>query len=91
MNSLYETELIAAFMGEKIIGLIEWNRERNELICGTSASVNVGEAYVNPEYRGTGLARELFWYAQARAKHEGAEYMWVEHGTANPNARGSWN
>ena len=86
-----ETELIAAFSDDKVIGIIEWNRERNELTCGTSVSVNVGEAYVSPEYRGEGLARALLQYAQARAKHEGAEYMWVEHGTANPNARGFWN
>lgn len=46
---------------------------------------------IRHDYRGAGLARELLQYAQARAKHEGAEYMWVEHGTANPNARGFWN
>lgn len=37
------------------------------------------------------LAEALLRYVEARAKCEGAEYMWVQHGTANPNARGFWN
>lgn len=85
------TELIAAFSNNKIIGLIEWNPEAEGLVNASHRSVNVGEAYVVPEYRGTGLSRELLRFAQKRAKQAGAEYMWVEHGTANPNARGFWN
>ena len=54
-------------------------------------SVNVGEAFVYPQYRKTGLARQLLCFAQTRAMASGYKYMWVEHGTANPNARGFWN
>lgn len=43
------------------------------------------------EYRGTGLSETLLRFAEKRALEEGYKNMWVEHGTANPNARGFWN
>lgn len=59
-------------------------------MCGEN-SVNVGEIYVMPQYRGTKLSEQLLNMAIKRAKQAGYVYMWVEHGTANPNARGFWN
>ena len=85
------TELLVAFHENEMVGMIEWNREANTFICGKHMSVNVGEAYVAPVYRGTNLSVALLTKAEERAKKIGAEYMWVEHGTANPNARGFWN
>ena len=84
-------ELIAAYTGNKLAGIIEWNTESCELIGKEERSVNVGEAFVYPEFRGTGLAKMLLIYAEERAVSAGYNYMWVEHGTANPNARGFWN
>ena len=59
----------------------------------TSDSLELIAAYDNgnPAYRGTGLAEKLLGFAELRAISEGYRYMWVEHGTANPNARGFWN
>lgn len=85
------TEVIAAFDEGRMTGIIEWNSEENKLLCGNGRSVNIGEAFVIPPLRGTGLAESLLYAAEKRAKEAGAEYMWVEHGTANPNARGFWN
>lgn len=84
-------ELIAATDRGRIVGIIEWNHEENEILDSSIKSANVGEAFVYPEYRGTGLAQQLLSAAKARAYLVGARYMWVEHGTANPNARGFWN
>lgn len=84
-------ELIAAYLGGKLAGIIEWNTDQCELVENVNRSVNVGEAFVYPEYRGTGLAEKLLRFAEARAISAGYQYMWVEHGTANPNARGFWN
>lgn len=84
-------ELIAAEDNGRLVGIIEWNHENNELLDPDLKSVNVGEAFVCPEYRGTGLALQLLTAAKERAYLAGARYMWVEHGTANPNARGFWN
>ena len=84
-------ELIAAYENGTLAGIIEWNTENCELIGNDELSVNVGEAFVYPQYRKTGLARQLLCFAQTRAMASGYKYMWVEHGTANPNARGFWN
>lgn len=75
----------------RIIGVIETNPERNEFIFGKEESANVGEAFVLPEYRGTKLAESLLFYAENELLMKQCSYEWVEHGTANPNARGFWN
>ena len=84
-------ELVAAYDNGKLAGIIEWNIEDCEMIGREGQSVNVGEVFVYPSYRGTGLAEKLLEFAESRAISEGYRYMWVEHGTANPNARGFWN
>ena len=84
-------ELIAAYDNGELAGIIEWNAEDCEIVGREGQSVNVGEAFVYSEYRGTGLAEKLLRFAESRAISEGYRYMWVEHGTANPNARGFWN
>lgn len=86
-----DTELIAAFDRGRLAGIIEWNREKNSLLSPCSLSANVGEAYVYPDYRGTGLARQLLHCAEKAAREAGNQWLWVQHGTANPNACGFWN
>lgn len=84
-----ETKLHAAFDASgRMIGMIETNAETNAMIGAQLA--NVGEIYVIPEYRGTGLSDALLAYAQSFTRMQGAKYLWVEHGTANPNARHFW-
>lgn len=85
-----DTKLIAAVHNDELIGMIEWNLDANHLMGGRK-SVNVGEIFVLPQYRGTKLSVKLLETAEKRAKEAGYDYMWVEHGTANPNARGFWN
>lgn len=86
------TNVYAAYddSGE-MIGIIESNGEENSFVCADDKSVNVGEVYVLPEYRRSGLAQDLLFYAEKFVREQGAAFMWVEHGTANPNARGFWN
>ena len=86
-----DLELIVAYKDNKIVGIIEWNKDENEFMHKKDDSVNVGEAFVYPEYRGTGLSEKLLRFSEKRALAKGYKYMWVEHGTANPNARGFWN
>lgn len=87
-----ETNLHIAFTQEnKMIGIIESNSEPDFLAYQNTKSVNVGEIYVLPQYRGSALSKDLLHYAMNYEKQKGAEYLWVGHGTANPNARGFWN
>lgn len=85
------TSLIAAYDKDDLAGIIEWNKETNCLLSPSVPSVNVGEAYVYPEYRGTGLAQQLLQCAENAAFDAGSQWMWVQHGTANPNACGFWD
>lgn len=85
------TELIAAFDHGRLAGIIEWNREKNSMLSPNDSSANVGEVYVYPDYRGTGLAQHLLRRAEKAAQTAGYDWLWVQHGTANPNACGFWN
>lgn len=83
------TQLHGAFDASgRMVGMIETNAEACAMVSGTTA--NVGEIYVLPEYRSTGLSDALLAYASGFARNRGAESLWVEHGTANPNARYFW-
>lgn len=75
----------------KIIGIIESNTENEDLIFPSKSAVNIGEAYVIPEYRGFGVAQALLFQVENDILKRGTEFCWVEHGTANPTARGFWN
>lgn len=85
------THVVVAEEDGRFIGLIEWNGEGQGFGFAGQRAVNVGEAYVLPEYRGTGLAEKLLAYAESAAKRQGFAFSWVMHGTANPNATGFWN
>lgn len=87
-----ETSLHVAFSEEnKMIGMIESNSESDVFASQNTKSVNVGEIYVMPAYRRSTLSKALLQFAIQYEKEHGAEYLWVQHGTANPNARGFWN
>lgn len=70
------------------IGMIETNEEESSVLGVRSA--NVGEIYVLPDRRGSGLSDALLAGAASFEAARGVRYLWVEHGTANPNAREFW-
>ena len=87
-----DTTVHAALDGSgRMVGIIETNRSEEMLLFPRGSSVNVGEAYVVRELRGSGLAAQLLFFAESYERAQGAAFSWVEHGTANPNARGFWN
>jgi len=87
-----ETQLHIAFSNDnQMIGMIESNSESDLFAFQNTRSVNVGEIYVIPPYRGSMLSSDLLHYVMTYEKQKGADYLWVGHGTANPNARGFWN
>ena len=71
--------------------MIESNSESDVFAFQNTKSVNVGEIYVMPKYRGSSLSKELLQFVIEYEKQKDARYLWVGHGTANPNARGFWN
>lgn len=85
------TRVFIAEKDGKIIGLIEANEDTIPQVFSDGEAANLGEVYVLPEYRGTAVAREVLGYACKDLAKDGYRYAWVEHGTANPNARYFWN
>lgn len=85
------TRVYIAEKDGKIIGLIEANEDTIPQIFSDGEAANVGEVYVLPEYRRTSVAQELLSYVCKDLAKNGYQYAWVEHGTANPNARYFWN
>ncbi len=72
----------------RFVGMIEANAENPSSAFSYIDAVNMGEIYVEPEYRGRGIAEALVSFAE---KDQNAAFAWVEHGTANPDARAFWN
>lgn len=85
------TYVYVALVNNRIIGLIEANTEKSEFVGDYEECYNTGEAFVIEEYRGRGVAQALLHYVIKSLRTHGIKYLWVEHGTANPNARGFWN
>lgn len=81
-------DVYVAEMDGKYIGMIEANGKKPLFPYDYTNAVNVGEIYLEPEYRGKGIAETLLHFAENDQK---SAVSWVEHGTANPNARGFWN
>lgn len=87
----HATQVYIAEDGNHIIGLLDANRDGNNFITDDELCYNVGDIFVIEEYRGNGIARELLRFVNYTLREKGIEQLWVEHGTANPNARGFWN
>lgn len=74
-----------------LIGMIETNAETESLAVHPELTANVGDIYVLPIHRGSGLAQALLHHAVNHALSQGKTHLWVEHGTANPQARCFWS
>ena len=85
------TRVFVAEENDQIIGVMEANKGGNSFVTNGEDSYNVGDIFVLEEYRGDKVAQQLLQYVSDTVKKEGARQLWVEHGTANPNARGFWN
>lgn len=83
--------LFVAEADDKIIGLIAASKDGNSFLTDGNDCFNTGEIYVDEKYRGLNVAQSLLGYVNDTLKKEGIKRLWVEHGTANPNARGFWN
>lgn len=86
-----DTRVCIAEKEGQYIGVIEVNASGRNFIVTKKEGYNVGEAYVLPKHRGSEVAHRLLEYTEKLTMQHNLNYQWVEHGTANPNARGFWN
>ena len=83
--------VFAAFEGKNLIGIIDSEPVDIELFKNDSKALCMGDVFVKPNYRGEGVAANLLRFANGVLKNNGAERLFVTHGTINPNARGFWD
>lgn len=84
------TRLFVAKDEENIIGMMDVSREGNSFINKECDTMNVGDLFFRPNYRGQQAAEGLLSYVNDILRKEGVKRMWVEHGTTNPTAQHFW-
>jgi len=85
------TRMFAACDGEAIIGIIDSSVDHECFLLNSNDIYNVGDIYVEKAYRGKMVSELLLQYVNSILREDGVKKIWVEHGTANPNARGFWD
>lgn len=85
------TRMFAAFDGDTIIGIIDASIDYGCFLLNSNDIFNVGDIYLEKAYRGKKIAELLLRYVNNTLREDGVKKIWVEHGTANPNARGFWD
>ncbi|MCM1988589.1 GNAT family N-acetyltransferase [Oceanirhabdus seepicola] len=86
-----DMRIFAAFDGNKLIGMIDSEPGRDAFITGGKGTVCMGDVFLNPDYRGRGIASQMLKYANDKLKECGIKTICVTHGTINPTARGFWD
>ena len=86
-----DMRIFAAFDENKLIGIIDSEPGRNEFVTGCEDTVCMGDVFLNPAYRGMGIASQMLKYANDKLKESGIKTICVTHGTINPTARGFWD
>ncbi len=85
------TRLFAAFNEDEIIGMMDASVDKECFLLNNDTIYNVGDLFVQEAYRGKKIAQSLLEYVRSTLFEEGVKKLWVEHGTANPNATGFWD
>jgi len=83
--------MFAAFDGETIVGIIDASVDYECFLLNSNDIYNVGDIYIEKAYRGKMVSELLLQYDNSTLREDGVKKIGVEHGTANPNARGFWD
>lgn len=86
-----EMRIFAAFDGDRLIGIIDSEPGGDAFITGCKDTVCMGDVFLNPAYRGMGIATQMLKYANDKLRESGIKTICVTHGTINPTARGFWD
>lgn len=85
------TRMFVACNGDEIIGIIDAAMDNECFLLNHKRVYNVGDIYVEERFRGKLISQALLRFVNNTLKEEKVEKLWVEHGTANPNATGFWD
>ncbi|MBZ9689626.1 GNAT family N-acetyltransferase [Clostridium estertheticum] len=84
------TRVFVAKEQKNIIGMIDVSKDGNNFVTREEDTMNVGDLYLKPLFRGQNITQELLLYVSNTLKKEGVKRLWVEHGTTNPTAQHFW-
>jgi GNAT superfamily N-acetyltransferase len=82
--------IFALFNGLKLIGMIDAEPVDYGFAVDDSEALSMGDIFIEPEYRETGLSAALLKFANDELRKDGIKRLFVTHGTINPTARGFW-
>ncbi len=85
------TRMFVACNKDEIIGIIDAAVDKECFLLNHNRIYNVGDIYVEERFRGKLISQALLDFVNNTLKEDKAEKLWVEHGTANPNATGFWD
>ena len=86
------TRLFVALDGaQQIIGIVDMCHDEFCFAWSDAATLNVGDLYVEPVYRGKRIAQGLLQYVSDVLMKDNYKRLWVMHGTGNPNALRFWS
>lgn len=74
----------------RLIGYVEIMSSGENFTCYDDLTINICGAYIHPEYRGTGLYKNLIAYMIEKIKKEGYKRCGVDFESINPNANKFW-
>ena len=92
-NAWFNREEVRVFVAkrdEKVIGFLSIDAEAETFVTEEPNISNICGAYVDPEYRGTGVADMLLEYLCEVCEKDGMEYLGVDCETLNPTALRFW-
>lgn len=85
------TNLYGVCKNDQLIGMIDASKNENSFLFSNLGTYDIGDVYVESEYRDLGIASRLLQYAESDLASIGINKLHVEHGTANMNARLFWD
>ncbi|MDO5522384.1 MAG: GNAT family N-acetyltransferase [bacterium] len=85
-----DIRIVAAFDGEKAVGFMSITDTAETFITEYKNMPNICGAFVEQEYRETGIADELLEYVCSICEQEGNTYLGVDCETLNPTALHFW-
>lgn len=83
--------VFALFDGNRLVGMVDSEPVDYGFAEDDTEACNLGDIFIEPEYRELGLAATLLKFANDELKKDRIKRLFVVHGTVNPTARGFWD
>lgn len=87
-----DARFFAAMDGEKAAAYLKLSFEEAETFVSAAACMpNIKGAFCRPEYRRSGITRDLLFFVKERLWEEGYTHLGVDFESINPCGRGFWH